>query len=74
MSNDEVRGGELLTTQEAVDLLGITRKTLYVWRQLGEIKPVPGNPAKLRQPRYYRRRDLERLIQRRMSMQQRKAS
>lgn len=68
MNSDEARGSELLTTQEAADMLGVNRKTLWVWRKLGEIKPIPGNPVKQRQPQYYRRRDVEKLIQRRMSM------
>ena len=66
MRSDPTRGSELLTTQEAADMLGIVQKTLYAWRNLGYIKPIEGNPVKRKQPRYYRRRDIERLIQQRM--------
>ena len=75
MGATEARGSELLTTQEAAAMLGIARKTLYEWRKMGAISPIAGNPIKQKQPRYYRRRDVERLIQQRLSaMQQLRAS
>jgi len=75
MRSDPSRGSELLTTREAADMLGITEKTLYAWRKVGDISPISGNPVKRKQPRYYRRKDIERLIQQRLSaMQQLRAS
>ena len=59
MTNDEARGSDLLTTQEVAKVLGIAEKTIYAWRKQGIIEPIPGNPAKKKQPRYYRRKDVE---------------
>ncbi|HET8906915.1 MAG TPA: helix-turn-helix domain-containing protein, partial [Ktedonobacterales bacterium] len=75
MRSDKTRGSELLTTREAAELLGITEKTLYAWRKRGDIKPIPGNRAKIKEPRYYRRRDIELILSMgRRSMQQLRAS
>ena len=34
-----MRPEDLVTTQEACRLLGITRPTLYTWIELGKLKP-----------------------------------
>ena len=75
MTADEARGSELLTTQETADMLGIAQKTLYAWRKRGDIKPIPGNHAKAKEPRYYRRRDVEKILREgRRSLQELRAS
>lgn len=53
----------LLTTKEALELLKISRPTLYgMWAE-GILVPVPVNPA-LRRARqhYWRREDIDRVI------------
>ena len=65
MTTDEKAGDDkLLTTGEAARMLGITEKTLYMWRKKGRISYVPSDtPAKQKEPRYYRLSDVRRLIE-----------
>ena len=65
MTTDDKAGDEqLLTTQETAKMLGITEKTLYMWRKQGRIAYVPSDtPAKRKQPRFYRLSDVRRLIE-----------
>lgn len=66
---------ELVTLKEAQRILGYSRTSMYRLFERQELHPVRINPAKLVQPLYFRRRDIERLLQRRMTAaQQRKAS
>ena len=53
---------ELLTVKQTTDMLGIVRTTLYEWIAAGDIAPVPGNPLKQKQRRYFRKSDVERLL------------
>jgi len=39
MATNSVDPGEVLTTPQVCDLLGITRQTLYAWLQQGKLKP-----------------------------------
>ena len=56
-------GDEVLTTQEVIEMLGITRKHLYTLIHEGSIAPLPGNPLKRKQPRnHFLRADVERLL------------
>lgn len=60
----EEQEGELLTTEQTCELLGITRPTLYAMRREGLIAPIPGNPVlKIQKRNYYRREDVMRLKQ-----------
>lgn len=65
---------ELVTLKEAQRILGYSRTSMYRLFERGELEPLRINPVKQVQPLYFRRRDIERLMQRRLSMQQRKAS
>ncbi len=53
---------DMLTVKQTTELLGIVRSTLYDWIAAGDIAPVPGNPAKMKQTRYFRREDVERIM------------
>jgi predicted site-specific integrase-resolvase len=53
---------ELLTMEQTAKMLGIVRSTLYEWMAAGDIVPVPGNPLKKKQRRYFRREDIEKLL------------
>jgi predicted DNA-binding transcriptional regulator AlpA len=63
---DEPRGkqeGDVLTTQETIKLLGVSRPTLYRMMDEGVLTPLPGNPTLLVQKRlYFRREDVERVL------------
>jgi len=52
---------EVVTLEEARSILGVGRTTLYRIIAEGSLRPIPGNPNKLCQPRFFMRRDLERL-------------
>ena len=65
---------ELVTLEEARAILGVGRTTLYRIMAEGSLRPIPGNPNKLRQQRYLKRRDLERLIREGRKPMQRRAS
>lgn len=53
---------DLLTVKQTAEMLGIVRTTLYEWMAAGDIVPVPGNPLKKKQRRYFRREDVEKLM------------
>lgn len=57
------RDPNLLTKAEVLALLGISRSTLRNWQISGKLVPVP-KPATVRawEPNYYRREDVERLL------------
>lgn len=59
---------ELVTLAEARKILGYSRTSMYRFFESGELEPVRVNPAKLKQPVYLYRRDVERFIQRRMAI------
>lgn len=73
----------LLTTEQALAELRISKATLWKRIHQGYIKPIPGNPALERQRRhFFRREDVERLKDimrlkqesKQQSMQQQRAS
>lgn len=55
-------GDDLLTTQQVLDLLGISKPSLYKLINAGIIAPVPANPL-LERPRrlYFERDEVERV-------------
>lgn len=54
---------DLLTTQETLALLGVSRTTLYAIIREGILKPVEPRTVTKRTPRnLYRRADVERLL------------
>ncbi len=55
--------GELLSTEEVIDLLGISRTTLFKLMREKKIEPIPTSPL-LKRPRRlrFRRADVERLM------------
>jgi excisionase family DNA binding protein len=56
------REGDLMTTQQALALLKISRSTLYKMMEAGELVPER-NPMQRKQKRlYFRRADVERLL------------
>lgn len=67
---------ELVTLEEARAILGVGRTTLYRIIAEGSLRPIPGNPMKRSQQRFFLRREIERLIRegRRPKQQQRRAS
>lgn len=52
----------VMTTKQVTEMLGIVRSTLYEWIAAGDIAPLPGNPAKRKQPLSFRREDVERIM------------
>jgi len=61
-SSDQ-KEGDVLTTQETIKLLGVSRPTLYRMMDEGVIAPLPGNPSLLIQKRlYFLRADVERVL------------
>ncbi len=54
--------GDLLSTQDVMDLLGVARPTLWQWHKRGKLVPVPLPEYIDKGPRYYRRSDVERLM------------
>jgi len=65
---------ELVTLKEACAILGVSRMTLYRIMGEGSVRSVPGNPNKLRQQRFFMRRELERLVREGRKPMQRRAS
>ena len=53
---------DLVTVEEARAMLDVARATIYRMIARGELRPIPGNPAKIKQPRYFHRRDVERIL------------
>lgn len=62
MTSDPPGGDDLLTTQQVLDLLGISKPSLYSLINDGIIAPLPTNPA-LKRPRrlFFKREDVERV-------------
>lgn len=59
---------ELVTFAKAREMLGYSRTSMYRLFGKGELEPIRINPVKEKQPLYFRRRDIERLIRRRMAL------
>ncbi len=60
---DDAKGDDVLTTREALDLLHISRTSLYRLLAEGSLAPVPSSPALLRPKRLlFRRADVERVL------------
>ncbi len=60
---DKDQEADVLTTQEALALLRISRPTLYKLIQEGSLAPIPVSPALLRPKRLlFRRSDIERVL------------
>ena len=49
---------EKLSVAETLKILDVSRQTLYVLIKDGRITPLPGNPLKKKEPRYFRRSDV----------------
>lgn len=59
---------ELVTLAEARRMLGYSRTSMYRLFDRGDLEPIRINPVKQKQPLYFRRRDIERLIRSRMAL------
>ena len=59
MSNEG--DSELVTTAEALKIMGVGRTTLYRMIARRELTPAPGKPALQKQPLYFYRKDVERI-------------
>ncbi len=60
---DDAKGDDVLTTREALDLLHISRTSLYRLLAEGMLAPVPSSPALLRPKRLlFYRADVERVL------------
>lgn len=71
MEQEKPDRNELVTLSDARRILGYSRTSMYRLFDSGELEPIRIYPAKLKQPLYFYRRDIERLLMRRRATMQR---